>query len=298
LNAQSVVCITSLNSLWVLGLVHIFSHGFVRCCPAGHEYVEVDGFHFRRKRRTPATPLASAAAANSAAAVAADGGKVEARSSRKEPAAVKHGLQLDDAAQQSPAKPAAADIQDTDQDTGMPHKGTDSMDAEMADADAATTQQGHGDAADDVAAEVPQCIAAGSSAASQQAAAAAADAAAEAAELAAAAASAAAAAAAAEATAAAAAADCDMVEATDDAADEEQQPAGPVQFTMLPSELCHLVAAFFAAEAQKLPGFDATAAQQAAESLKQQLAQQLQHNADAAQAGTTGGHRLHCALVC
>jgi hypothetical protein len=83
-----------------------------------------------------------------------------------------------------------------------------------------------------------------------------------------------------------------MVEATDDAADEEQQPAGPLQFTMLPSELCHLVAAFFAAEVQTLPGFDTASAQQTAESVKQQLARQLQQHAGAAPAGTIGRHRF------
>jgi hypothetical protein len=263
---------------------------------AGHEYVEVDGFHFRRKRRTPATPLASAAAANSAAALAgaADGAQGEARSSRKDHAAVKHGLQLDDAAQPSPAKPATADL---DQDAAMPRQGTDCMDADMAEAGAAT-EEDHSDASGIAAAGLTQGTAQGPSLASQQAAAAAADAAAEAAELAAAAASAAAAAAAAEAAAAAAAADCDMVEATDDAADEEQQPTGPVQFTMLPSELCHLVAAFFAAEVQKLPGFDTTSAQQEAGSLKQQLAQQLQQHVGAGQAGTAGRHDLLCTVAC
>jgi hypothetical protein len=79
-----------------------------------------------------------------------------------------------------------------------------------------------------------------------------------------------------------------MVEATDDPAEDEQELAGPVQFTMLPSELCHLVESFLAAELHKLPGCSPASAQQAADSIKQQLAHQLAQRQDGAAAAGEG----------
>jgi hypothetical protein len=71
-----------------------------------------------------------------------------------------------------------------------------------------------------------------------------------------------------------------MVEASDDepAEEEGQGPdSGPVQFSMLPSELCHLVGCFLAAELQKLTPFSSSpaSARQAADSIRQQLEQRL-----------------------
>lgn len=232
-------------------------------CPAGHEYVEVDGFHFRRKRRPASTPLAGAAAANAAAV----GGITEADNDHQSPAALKHSLQLDASAQgRSPAKAAAA----TDP----------ANDAAIADQDTATKEGGVDAAGAAVAPNAEGGLM--MSAAEQAAASAAATAAAAAAQAQAEAAAAAAAAAAALAAAEAAAADLEMVEASEEPAQQDDVAAGPVHFTMLPSELCHLVGAFLAAELHKLPGCSPDSAQQAADSIKQQLAQRLQQQQERA----------------
>jgi hypothetical protein len=80
-----------------------------------------------------------------------------------------------------------------------------------------------------------------------------------------------------------------MVEATDDPADDEKELAGAAQFTMLPSELCHLVGSFLAAELHKMPGCSRGSAQQAADSIQQQLVQQLAQRQEAAGQRETEG---------
>jgi hypothetical protein len=81
-----------------------------------------------------------------------------------------------------------------------------------------------------------------------------------------------------------------MVEASEEPESEEppQQSGSPTQFTMLPAELCHLVSSFLAAELHKLPGFTPTSAQQAADSIRQQLAQQLQQRKEGGEAADQG----------
>lgn len=244
---------------------------------AGHEYVEVDGFHFRRKRRTPAT-LASAAAANAAAAAAAAVGAVGEAACKQSPAAIRHSLQLENAAQPSPAKasvPAAA-FRDDEDDAAMAEGTAAGADADRVPAQPASCSHPSSTDAQLGASALPMPAENG---ASDSAVAAAVAAAAEAAAEAAAAAAAADAAAAAAAAAQAAAAELEMQEATEEPAEAENpQQSRALQFTMLPSELCHLVGTFLAAELHKLPGCSPVTAQQAADGIRQQLVERLQHS--------------------
>jgi len=250
--------------------------------------VEVDGFHFRRKRRTPATPLASAAAANAAATAAAAVGSVGEAACKQSPAAIRHSLQLENAAQPTPAQatvPAAASHDD--EDAAMADGTAAGADADRAPAQPASCSHPSSTDARFGASALSMPAETGTS---DTAVAAAAAAAAEAAAEAAAAAAAADAAAAAAAAAQAAAADLEMQEATEEPAEAENpQQSGPLQFTMLPSELCHLVGTFLAAELHKLPGCSPAAAQQAADGIRQQLVERLQHSqlADGDEAGAS-----------
>jgi SWI/SNF-related matrix-associated actin-dependent regulator 1 of chromatin subfamily A len=263
--------------------------------------VEVDGFHFRRKRRAPPTPVTAAAAA----AVAADG-TADAPLGYRSPAAGAHGtLQLDacagGGAKASPLKAAApAAVQDAD--AGMADDQQHEGEQQPAGAPAAPGDTAEevpalptaaGEAYDSEAADLMDAADDPDVAAATAAAATAAAAAEAAATTAAAAAQEVAALAAAEAAAASAAAAAAGEEATAGAVAAGE----PVSFSMLPSELCQLVRTFLSGELQRLPSLTAEAAAQAADAAGAQLAAQLQRQCPPGgeDAAATGADQLAAA---